>query len=176
MKISRRTTAAFWLATMTFLGGQAVVEPALAASPLGTWYTADKDSQVRIVNCGDGYLRHAGLVERAERSGDRTAETRQEQRRRVKAKPAAHWRADRTRHEAERSGRVERQRLQRLRRQDLYRFLHHDRRQRRRSQRLRDEHFLQIADLDAGKIAFLAMQGGGGERYFARRRKRSRWG
>jgi uncharacterized protein (DUF2147 family) len=53
MKISRRATAAFWLATITFLGGQAVVEPALAASPLGTWYTADKDSQVRIVNCGD---------------------------------------------------------------------------------------------------------------------------
>ena len=26
--------------------------PALAADPLGTWYTADKDSQVRITNCG----------------------------------------------------------------------------------------------------------------------------
>jgi uncharacterized protein (DUF2147 family) len=28
--------------------------PAFAAEPLGTWYTADKDSQVRIVNCGGG--------------------------------------------------------------------------------------------------------------------------
>jgi uncharacterized protein (DUF2147 family) len=26
--------------------------PARAADPLGTWYTADKDSQVRITNCG----------------------------------------------------------------------------------------------------------------------------
>jgi len=26
--------------------------PAHAADPLGTWYTADKDSQVRITNCG----------------------------------------------------------------------------------------------------------------------------
>src|ERR1700726_694578 len=44
---------AFWLST--------VVLPACAltasgrappADPLGTWYTADKDSQVRITNCG----------------------------------------------------------------------------------------------------------------------------
>lgn len=27
-------------------------EPACAADALGTWYTADRDSQVRIVNCG----------------------------------------------------------------------------------------------------------------------------
>ena len=26
--------------------------PARAADPMGTWYTADKDSEVRIVNCG----------------------------------------------------------------------------------------------------------------------------
>jgi uncharacterized protein (DUF2147 family) len=26
--------------------------PARAAEPMGTWYTADKESQVRIVNCG----------------------------------------------------------------------------------------------------------------------------
>ena len=26
--------------------------PALAAEPYGTWYTADKESQVRITNCG----------------------------------------------------------------------------------------------------------------------------
>jgi uncharacterized protein (DUF2147 family) len=28
------------------------VAPALAAEPTGNWYTADKDSQVRITNCG----------------------------------------------------------------------------------------------------------------------------
>ena len=26
--------------------------PARAADPMGTWYTADKDSEVRITNCG----------------------------------------------------------------------------------------------------------------------------
>jgi uncharacterized protein (DUF2147 family) len=29
-----------------------VTAPAFAADPIGTWYTADKDSQVRITNCG----------------------------------------------------------------------------------------------------------------------------
>ena len=29
-----------------------VTAPALAADALGTWYTADNDSQVRITNCG----------------------------------------------------------------------------------------------------------------------------
>ncbi len=28
------------------------IAPAFAAEALGTWYTADKDSQVRITNCG----------------------------------------------------------------------------------------------------------------------------
>jgi uncharacterized protein (DUF2147 family) len=28
------------------------IAPAFAADALGTWYTADKDSQVRIANCG----------------------------------------------------------------------------------------------------------------------------
>ncbi len=27
--------------------------PARAADPVGTWYTAERDSQVRITNCGD---------------------------------------------------------------------------------------------------------------------------
>jgi uncharacterized protein (DUF2147 family) len=30
----------------------AAMTPARAAEPFGTWYTADKDSQVRIANCG----------------------------------------------------------------------------------------------------------------------------
>ena len=51
MRTYRRATAAFWLATIGLVGGASIM-PAMAASPLGTWYTADNDSQVRIVNCG----------------------------------------------------------------------------------------------------------------------------
>jgi uncharacterized protein (DUF2147 family) len=51
MRTYRWATAAFWLATIAFVGGASVL-PAAAASPLGTWYTADNDSQVRITNCG----------------------------------------------------------------------------------------------------------------------------
>jgi uncharacterized protein (DUF2147 family) len=32
--------------------GPQTAAPAFAASPLGTWYTADRDSEVRIANCG----------------------------------------------------------------------------------------------------------------------------
>jgi uncharacterized protein (DUF2147 family) len=52
MRTYRRAAVAFWLATIGLFGGPYIVTSALAASPLGTWYTADKDSQVRIVNCG----------------------------------------------------------------------------------------------------------------------------
>jgi len=34
------------------LATASLVTPAIAADPMGTWFTADKDSQVRIVNCG----------------------------------------------------------------------------------------------------------------------------
>jgi uncharacterized protein (DUF2147 family) len=34
------------------LAGLNVIAPARAADPFGTWYTANNDSQVRIVNCG----------------------------------------------------------------------------------------------------------------------------
>jgi uncharacterized protein (DUF2147 family) len=52
MKTFRRAAAAFWLATIGLFAGPPIATSALAATPLGTWYTADKDSQVRIVNCG----------------------------------------------------------------------------------------------------------------------------
>jgi uncharacterized protein (DUF2147 family) len=55
MRTYRRATAAFWLAAMAaalIFGGPGLVAPAFAASPVGTWYTADKDSQVRIAACG----------------------------------------------------------------------------------------------------------------------------
>ena len=52
MRTYRRAAAAFRLSIIVLLGVAGLVAPAFAASPLGTWYTADKDSQVRIVNCG----------------------------------------------------------------------------------------------------------------------------
>jgi uncharacterized protein (DUF2147 family) len=54
MKTYRKAAVAFWLATIALLGGPNIVRPALAASPLGSWYTADKESQVRITDCGGG--------------------------------------------------------------------------------------------------------------------------
>jgi uncharacterized protein (DUF2147 family) len=53
MKTVRLVGAALFLAVIAIstLWPHAVV-PALAADPAGTWYTADKDSQVRISNCG----------------------------------------------------------------------------------------------------------------------------
>ena len=52
MRTYRRAAAAFWLVSTVLFGCAGLIAPASAASPLGTWYTADKDSQVRIVNCG----------------------------------------------------------------------------------------------------------------------------
>ena len=40
------------VATLLCLSTIAASAPALAADPFGTWYTADKNSQVKIVNCG----------------------------------------------------------------------------------------------------------------------------
>jgi uncharacterized protein (DUF2147 family) len=45
---------ALWLSTVVLsVIALAPSGPARAADPLGTWYTADKDSQVRITKCGD---------------------------------------------------------------------------------------------------------------------------
>jgi uncharacterized protein (DUF2147 family) len=53
MKNRGATAGVLWLAvtTLTALAPQ-LSGPALAADPLGTWYTANNESQVRIVNCG----------------------------------------------------------------------------------------------------------------------------
>ena len=50
MKKLRTAAAAFFLSTVALQ----TIAPARAAdpNPLGTWLTADKDSQVRITNCG----------------------------------------------------------------------------------------------------------------------------
>jgi uncharacterized protein (DUF2147 family) len=50
MTILRTTAASVCLAAAVFVG--IAVAPAQAADALGTWYTGDKESQVRIVNCG----------------------------------------------------------------------------------------------------------------------------
>jgi uncharacterized protein (DUF2147 family) len=51
---TRRTAiAAFWLSTIVLATiGPRMIAPALAADPLGTWYTEGRESQVRITNCG----------------------------------------------------------------------------------------------------------------------------
>jgi len=56
MKTIHWAAAAFGLATIAFSAVGPAIPPAFAADPLGNWYTADNDSQVRIVNCGDGAI------------------------------------------------------------------------------------------------------------------------
>ena len=51
MATFRLAAAAVCFSTLAAIGLK-FVTPAFAADPLGTWYTADKDSQVRITNCG----------------------------------------------------------------------------------------------------------------------------
>ena len=53
MKTIRSATTALRLLTLAGVGvALSFGTPARAADPLGTWYTGDKESQVRIVNCG----------------------------------------------------------------------------------------------------------------------------
>jgi len=52
MTAFRIAAAALCVSAAALLGGPNMIAPALAADPMGTWYTADNDSQIRIVNCG----------------------------------------------------------------------------------------------------------------------------
>ena len=53
MRINHTATAAFWLSTVALAAfGPNMIARAYAANPLGTWYTEDRDSQVRINKCG----------------------------------------------------------------------------------------------------------------------------
>jgi uncharacterized protein (DUF2147 family) len=52
MKIHRLAAAIFWLSIAVLSGAVGSAATALAADPMGTWYTESKDSQVRITNCG----------------------------------------------------------------------------------------------------------------------------
>ncbi len=47
----RTTAVAVWFAAAVFVAAYSTA-PAFAADAIGTWYTGDKESQVRIVNCG----------------------------------------------------------------------------------------------------------------------------
>ena len=52
MKTFRLATAALWCLALAPAGvALGLSAPARAADPLGTWYTANKESQVRITNC-----------------------------------------------------------------------------------------------------------------------------
>jgi uncharacterized protein (DUF2147 family) len=51
MKIDRVAAAALWLSMAVLWSAASPITPALAADPLGTWYTENNDSQVRITNC-----------------------------------------------------------------------------------------------------------------------------
>ena len=42
----------FRLAVVALCFSATMIIPAVAADPAGTWYTGDKESQVRITNCG----------------------------------------------------------------------------------------------------------------------------
>jgi uncharacterized protein (DUF2147 family) len=52
MRTVRIASAAVCLSIALSLLALLAIAPARAADALGTWYTADKDSQVRISNCG----------------------------------------------------------------------------------------------------------------------------
>ena len=52
MRIIPVVATALCVATFGLSGRVNIVTPAFAADPMGTWYTGDKDSQVRIANCG----------------------------------------------------------------------------------------------------------------------------
>ena len=52
MRMYRMAAAALWLLAAGLLAGSSFIAPALAAYPLGTWLTGEKDAQVRITNCG----------------------------------------------------------------------------------------------------------------------------
>jgi len=49
---SLRMAAAFCVSVITAAGGPLSIEPAAAADATGTWYTGEKDAQVRVANCG----------------------------------------------------------------------------------------------------------------------------
>src|ERR1700691_1028378 len=52
MQSHRLAAALVWVSIAAAAAAISPAAPAFAADPMGTWYTADNDSQVRITNCG----------------------------------------------------------------------------------------------------------------------------
>ncbi len=52
MQSHRLAAALVWVSIAAAAATVSAITPAFAADPMGTWYTADNDSQVRITNCG----------------------------------------------------------------------------------------------------------------------------
>ncbi len=52
MKNLRVAAAMLGVSSMALVAGSLMTVPAFAADPTGTWYTGDKESEVRITNCG----------------------------------------------------------------------------------------------------------------------------
>ena len=150
MKLLHITAAAI---VSTIALAPILIAPAQAADPLGTWLAGDKKGKIRIVNCGGAIC--GNLVWLAEpndpatnqpKLDDKNADTGK------RSRPLARH-SDRAQHEAERRGQMGRAGLQFARRSDLFRFVHHDRRQYRRAQGLRGGRALQVGDLDAFELA-----------------------
>ncbi len=79
MRINRTAAAAFWLSTLALATiAPKMIAPALAADPLGTWYTEDKESQVRISNCGDAICGALVWLKEPNDPGTGKPKTRQE--------------------------------------------------------------------------------------------------
>ena len=52
MQSHRLATSLLWVSIAASAAAVNAITPAFAADPMGTWYTADNDSQVRLTNCG----------------------------------------------------------------------------------------------------------------------------
>ena len=96
MRMYRMAAAALWLLAAGLLAGSSFIAPALAADPLGTWLTGEKDAQVRITNCGGAIC--GSLVWLKEPNDPATGRPKTDK----NNTDAAAWRCDRSRHEAKR--------------------------------------------------------------------------
>ena len=104
MRMNRMATAAFWLSTVALTAlGPDMIARAFAADPLGTWYTEDHDSQVRISKCGSGVC---GALVWLKTPNDANGRPRPShaKRRCVEAQPTSPRRGNRSRYETERHG------------------------------------------------------------------------
>ena len=132
----------------------AIIAPAFAADPLGTWLTGDKKGKVRIVNCGGAICGNLVWVDepldpetKKPKIDKRNADASKQGRPLLGIPIVLNMKPEQ--HAAVMGGR----RLQCRGRQDLFRFLHLDRGEHRPAQGLRARRpDLQGADLDADEL------------------------